>query len=447
MNLLHDPWIPVVTSGGYEQASLLDVFDRARDIYAIVASTSLETTALERFLIAIYIDSMRDVRDYLRVREEDFSMVGERRFAQSVRAYELFGELGFSEISLLTNNAGVMTPSPVVYPTVPGQRRELSLAQTAISLITRHAYSLGGIQRGVKNSILPGVSTGKRAFTSSVLSTLVEGECFFDTLEANYYDPLTPGVLEFVLADDTVPAEQVPIVTPATSLFHLSRMIWTRVNSDNAVDGVIIGQGRTIEADNPELSPHVLYRPEKPVKKPEIGYALTPSTRPVLMQFLEQATCDDPVGVVHRKYSPTHSIRCVGQISNTTRIDGGIDVRISAPQCSHDDMRTLCDLVKMVHNLPKTIEYAAHKIVGEQIGFAARALVDWEHFLTIINSSLQTKIDTEECEKQVMDRIVTPAITSSTSSLNSMNAVKITQFVHTLVNKQLDLANKEKNNV
>lgn len=208
MNLVTDPWIPVILQDGTSKLiSLTDVFSLGEEIRDLNA-TPHERISLMRLLICIAqvaLDGPDTQEDW----EECFDLIPEaalRYLEKWKESFELFGNgkrfLQFSnlsphekteneanspatklDVSLATGN------NPTLFDNAAaGEARQLSKSRLAIILLTHQNFSVGGrIGVAVWNGLeTPGEGSSSHApCTGSIVHSLIRGQSLIQTIHLN----------------------------------------------------------------------------------------------------------------------------------------------------------------------------------------------------------------------------------------------------------------------
>jgi CRISPR system Cascade subunit CasA len=279
-DLTRRPWLPVLFVDGSEaELSLLDVFDRARDIRRLAGDLPTQDFALFRLLLAIVHDALNgpediDAWEALWLSDTPFTPVAEyleahrERFdlLHPARPFYQVAELRTAKDEVFSLNrlvADVPNNDPFFSMRLPGVDR-LSFAEAARWVVHAQAYDPSGIKSGAVGD--PRVKSGKGypqgvGWAGTLGGVMAEGGTLHESLLLNLIAADTTGI-HFGGSDDRPAwrAPEPPGPAPAPDLAgrpYGLRDLYTwqsrriRLHHDaEGVYGVVLSYGDPLEPHN-----------------------------------------------------------------------------------------------------------------------------------------------------------------------------------------------------
>ena len=284
LNLMRDPWLPVVGAAGPERVSLATALTRSPTIREFDGLGPPETVATLRLLVAILVDAValqsndewgelwqqgcfnESLTTYLASEAEHFELFDDRHAFYQVADLAPLGASGIKPVALVMPEVASGNNTPLFSSLIDAQVPPLTPAEAAIRLITLQGFDTAAIKTGAQGDPLAsaGKTTGNPTGPLGNLGAVMPmGRNLFETLLLNY--PLVPPT------DGDAPAwrrnlgptwQRRPAVGILDLLTWQSRRVRLLPNAEGLVDRVIVAAGDRLD-HTPLIEPHTLWRQVK----------------------------------------------------------------------------------------------------------------------------------------------------------------------------------------
>lgn len=334
MNLVHDPWLPVLQAGGHvTQESLLSLFDPAQASARDLAVTAPgQHPALTRFLIAVATlawngrpdGPLQAVQDHLLQHAGRFNLSGDQPFMQApLAAMERVPE---RTIAIL--RAGVPSGNNVAFSGAHMDARPepLTAPQVARTLITAHHDA---------------ISSGKSPFghtldspSSRPAHLILHAQTLHGTLRANV-TPLQSGDTAFWQEEDPT-TWGTPRARPAPGLIRATCWPWRAIHVTWAGDTaryVRLAAGDTALPCQDPMTVRLT------IKGEQIPAKLTPAgPEQLLLQALhpDHTAPENLRAYLAQPRADVTHLRVTGQVTNQSAVLDTVDARLPITAVSPD---------------------------------------------------------------------------------------------------------------
>ncbi|MFL0579598.1 type I-E CRISPR-associated protein Cse1/CasA [Dietzia sp. 179-F 9C3 NHS] len=392
MNLVDEPWIPVVDhDGSTVMLGLAELAARAGTVRDVCTGNVLEDAAIWRLLLACDHAAGGDLPGWLAAHADRFNLFdADRPFAQHPGlAPAVDDPLVFKPVTeFMYDAAGGGTPAFLDHRhNAAGVR--LTPAEAARLLLVRQQFSLGGIQPMPASGPLgKTVRHGTLAVGALRPLAMWVAGTVAATLAVNRVDAPT-GSFHFTWPDGAQPGTPIPAGGVVDALTWPSRAVMLRRDGDGMVDAMALGQGVPYgDSADPALVPHATYL--RDAKSGELGCwkMHTPkgggeaNVRPAWLQAL-RAWANQDGGILAGDPVPEEplAIRVTGQRFFQSRYDGPAHAIVPRPAIDRAAVTELLEHVVTARRQVWGRIRSAGETVTEDGGWVERYSIDPEQYL------------------------------------------------------------------
>lgn len=370
MNLVDEPWIPVLRDDGPRELSLHDVVSQADRIAGIVSGETLVDAAILRMLFALDVASEGNWVQWVNDHRDRFNLFDETAPVWQNPAMAAHWDItGVSQPALTLPRLNG-SPDTVVSSYDSTREQAFTPAQAARYLLARQQFSCGGIQSHPTGKVFGGgrSSSARAAVANGRPFLHITAPTLADTLRLNRV-PGPRGVFQFSWPRDVTPASDSTPQGQADSLTWLSRSMLLLRDSDGLVRTYQSCGGLYYGADtDPNFLPHTTF--EKKKADAEWTPRAVHQLRPPWRQILDAYATETPGILAHLTDSPEGTrLVLTGLASFQARIDGYITGSTPLPAITPAAAVELSNAVAAAHKtVSSTVGAAGYGIHGSDIG-------------------------------------------------------------------------------
>lgn len=328
MNLVDEPWIPVLTRSGHRTVGLRDVFNQAGDIAAITAGNPLIDAALLRLVMAIDLAADGDTQGWLAEHHHRFDLFdADEPFAQNAALAQYWGDPRYSRTILWLAQPNSSPQSLVHSYLHAASGVRYTPAQAARYLVMRQHFSTGGIQSYAGGGA---PKSAKGSIAASRPFVWIDAGTLAATLAANRIAGAPVGTFHFTWPAGATysPPEQATPDGLVSSLTWLARNVLLHRDSDGWVDVHQLGDGMRAVDVTAEVTPYTTFR--KTTKTAPFTAWDAHVSRTGWRQLLMGYAQDGP-GILAHTAGKSGVLRVVGLASTQSLIDGVIAGTLPLP--------------------------------------------------------------------------------------------------------------------
>jgi CRISPR system Cascade subunit CasA len=285
LNLIEDPWLPVLGQSGPRLVSIRTALTEARGIREFDGLGPPESVAILRLLVAILVDTFRweateewgevwreglfgaaPIVAYLERHVRRFDLFDESHPFYQVAALEPTSATGVKPVALAMPEVASGNNTPLFSSLIDDRVPPLTPAEAAVRLIALQGFDQAAIKTGVKGdpATVAGKTTGNPTGPLGGLGIVMAmGHNLFETLMLNYpLGSLDEGDCPAWLREDGPSWQRRPAAGILDLLTWQSRRVRLIPNSDGLIDRVVVAAGDRLD-HTPLFEPHTLWRQVK----------------------------------------------------------------------------------------------------------------------------------------------------------------------------------------